>query len=464
MLNFNPTHPLSPLSRNPTARLVSDHADSVVPAHSAATHLRTVCGGGRSACTQQSGTASEAPSDQQSLRSLDVPFAVSFTHRLRQTSDVGGEDFGVLADLLASDSDQPAKVQCWADSNLMHPRHGAQDFASRLGQRLAATDRVDMVGNVHAIPGGEACKNSSAILQELLELINDHDMDRRSYIVVAGGGAVLDVAGYAAAIAHRGVRLIRLPSTTLAQADSGIGVKNAINQFGKKNWIGTFAVPWAVVNDASILESLPDREFYSGLTEAIKVALLKDATFFEWIETNAAAIRRRDPLVSSKVIAQSCRLHLDHITLGGDPFEALEARPLDFGHWSAHRLEPMTDYELRHGEAVGIGVALDTLYSARMFGLDHDKAMRVCQAISAIGSPLWCDALVDSKEVLRGLEEFRQHLGGRLTVTMLRDIGDSVNVHEIDVSVMSQCISELRKIAASSCQKSPTPHPDDDSR
>ena len=389
-------------------------------------------------------------SEHQPVNDIDVPFVVSFTHRLRHTLDVAGNDFDVLIDLLTGDSEQPAKVQFWADSNLHDATADHLDLASRLGERLASTDRVNLVGQTHTIIGGEQCKNSAEVLQQLLGLINDHDMDRRSYIIVAGGGAVLDVAGYAAAIAHRGIRLIRLPSTTLAQSDSGIGVKNAVNQFGKKNWIGTFAVPWAVINDAAILQSLPDRDFHSGLTEAIKVALLKDASFFQWIESHAAEIQQRDPAVSSEVIARSCRLHLDHITLGGDPFEALEARPLDFGHWSAHRLEPMTDYELRHGEAVGIGVALDTLYSARVLGLEHEKAMRVCQAIAAIGSPLWCDALDDSDAVLCGLEEFRQHLGGRLTVTMLRDIGESVNVHEINPGVMSECIEELRQIARGS--------------
>lgn len=431
---------------------MSDHADSVVPAPSAELHSRPVggCRGDGSHPTHQQHAVLQEPSEQPVMNDIDVPFTVSFTHRLRHTEDVAGNDFNVLIDMLIGESNQLAKVQFWVDANLLNSAEIDADFATRLGNRLAASDRVELVGQTHAIPGGEDCKNAPAVLQELLQLIHDHDMDRRSYIIVAGGGAVLDVAGYAAAIAHRGIRLIRLPSTTLAQADSGIGVKNAINQFGKKNWIGTFAVPWAVVNDTTILQTLPDRDFRSGLTEAIKVALLKDASFFRWIETNAAAIHQRDPAVSLEVISRSCRLHLDHITRGGDPFEALEARPLDFGHWSAHRLEPMTEYALRHGEAVGIGVALDTLYSARMLGLARDKAMRVCRAISAIGSPLWCDALDDSAAVLHGLEEFRQHLGGRLTVTMLRDIGDSVNVHEIDADVMSECIAELRDFASNS--------------
>ncbi|MCM2374037.1 3-dehydroquinate synthase [Aporhodopirellula aestuarii] len=381
------------------------------------------------------------------MSDIDVPFTVSFTHRLRHTADICDADFHVLTDLLATDPQQRAKVQLWVDSNLHSSESGQQSFASRLGEQLAQSGRVDLAGNPHSIPGGETCKNSDEVLQQLLSLIHEHDMDRRSYVIVAGGGAVLDVAGYAAAIAHRGIRLIRLPSTTLAQSDSGVGVKNAINYFGKKNWIGTFAVPWAVINDAAILQSLPDRDFRSGLTEAIKVSLLKDAPFFEFIRTNADAIRQRDPAISSAVIARSCRLHLDHITLGGDPFESLEARPLDFGHWSAHRLEPMTDYQLRHGEAVGIGVALDTLYSARMFGLSHETAIEVCHTIAAIGSSTWCDAINDSDAVLRGLEEFRQHLGGRLTVTMLKDIGRSINVHEIDIKVMKSCIEELRELS-----------------
>lgn len=428
---------------------MSDHADSVVPAPTAALHSRPA-GGGRGAepqPTRQRRSVAHQSSEKLEVNDIDVSFAVSFTHRLRHTDDVAGGDFETLLNLLASDSGQRPKVQFWVDANLQNSASADADFATRLGNRLAASDRVELVGQTNAIPGGEDCKNAPAVLHELLQLIHDHNMDRRSYIIIAGGGAVLDVAGYAAAIAHRGIRLIRLPSTTLAQADSGIGVKNAVNQFGKKNWVGTFAVPWAVVNDTTILQTLSDRDFRSGLTEAIKVALLKDTSFFCWIETNAAAIRRRDPAISLEAISRSCRLHLDHITRGGDPFEALEARPLDFGHWSAHRLEPMTDYALRHGEAVGIGVALDSLYSARMLGFSHDKATRVCHAISAIGAPLWCDALDDSVAVMRGLEEFRQHLGGRLTVTMLRDIGDSVNVHEIDAAVMHECVNELRVFA-----------------
>lgn len=384
------------------------------------------------------------------MSDIDVPFSVSFTHRLRRTEDVAGADFETLASLLSTDEGQPAKVQLWVDSSLQTPGIDDESFTHRLYERLSNDDRIELVGPRHLIPGGESCKNSELALHQLLGLINEHNMDRRSYLIVAGGGAVLDVAGYAAAIAHRGIRLIRLPSTTLAQADSGVGVKNAINFFGKKNWVGTFAVPWAVINDAGLLSTLPDRDFRSGLTEAVKVALLKDREFFEFLVEHAGDLHTRDPKISGEAISRSCRLHLDHITLGGDPFEALEARPLDFGHWSAHRLEPMTDYRLRHGEAVGIGVALDTLYSVTKFGFPKSDAQRVCSTLQSIGTPLWCDALESADEMLRGLEEFRQHLGGRLTVTMLPKIGSSINVHEIDRDVMMQSIEELHQIASRS--------------
>ena len=388
------------------------------------------------------------------MSDIDVPFTVSFTHRLRNTADVAGDDFATLESLLFCDEGQSnrgqrAKVQFWVDSNLHAPALDATNsFANRLASKLTASDRVDLAASPHIIPGGETCKNSPDVLEKLLALIHQHEMDRRSYLIVAGGGAVLDVAGYAAAIAHRGIRLIRLPSTTLAQADSGVGVKNAINYFGKKNWVGTFAVPWAVINDTGVLQSLPDQDFRSGLTEAVKVSLLKDREFFELLHDRAGDLNRRDPAISDDVIARSCRLHLDHITQGGDPFEASEARPLDFGHWSAHRLEAMTDYSLHHGEAVGIGVALDTLYSSRQFGFPESDARRVIETLMAIGTPLWCDAIGDTEPLMLGLEEFRQHLGGRLTVTMLRKIGESVNVHKIDRSVMRQCIEELREIAS----------------
>ncbi|MDG2223591.1 MAG: 3-dehydroquinate synthase [Rubripirellula sp.] len=368
---------------------------------------------------------------------MDMPFAVPFIHRLRVTEDVCGADVAVLAELLESGDSGPAKVLLVAETAL-------ESSAVRLADCLRADGSVDLVGQPLVVPGGEEVKNTSAVVEQLLAEINQSNLDRRSYIVAIGGGAMLDAIGYAAAIAHRGVRLIRLPSTTLAQADSGVGVKNAINQFGKKNWVGTFAVPWGVINDATLLRSLSDRDFYSGFSEAVKVSLLKDEADFEWLCQSATQIRHRDPIVTGEAIALSCQWHLRHITQGGDPFEMLEARPLDFGHWSAHRLEPLSQYDIRHGEAVGIGVLIDCIYSSLKFGLDPSVVEQVRDCLENLGLPLWHDCLQPLDRLMVGLEEFRQHLGGRLTITMLRGVGDPIDVHEIDEAAMRKAIGQLK--------------------
>ncbi len=371
---------------------------------------------------------------------IDVTFSVPFVHRLRVTDSISADDFPVLLDVLGLDADGPAKVMLVAE----RPVADANDSIQTLRQRLANSDSVELVDTL-LVEGGEAVKNDSTCVEQVLEQINLHHMDRRSYIVAVGGGAMLDAVGYAAAIAHRGIRLVRLPTTTLAQGDSGVGVKNAINYFGKKNWVGTFAVPWAVINDASLLKSLPDRDFRCGFSESVKVSLLKSKDEFDWLCEHADLICHRDMSMATRAIATSCRLHLDHITCGGDPFETQEARPLDFGHWSAHKLEPLTDYSIRHGEAVAIGVAIDCFYSHLKFGFARADADRVCQCLADLQLPLWHVALSPLDRLLGGLEEFREHLGGRLTITMLRAVGESIDVHEIDSSVMANAIEMLQE-------------------
>ncbi|QEF96920.1 3-dehydroquinate synthase [Stieleria maiorica] len=372
--------------------------------------------------------------------SLDVPFAVPFVHRLRTTTEIAGDDFPTLLKLVTHGSFGDAKVLVVAE----RPVADAASQVGTLATRLGESPGVNLVRDVVLVEGGEAVKNDSACVDQVLAEINAHDLDRRSYVIAIGGGAMLDAVGYAAAIAHRGIRLIRLPTTTLAQGDSGVGVKNAINYFGKKNWVGTFSVPWAVINDASLLETLPDRDFCSGFSESVKVSLLKSRAEFDWLCDHADQIRRREMPFATRAIATSCTLHLRHITEGGDPFEMLEARPLDFGHWSAHKLEPITDFEIRHGEAVAIGVAIDCFYSHLKLGFPIEDVRRVCECMHTLGLPLWHEALSPLDRLLDGLEEFRQHLGGRLTITMLRGVGESVDVHEIDTPAMAQAIEMLR--------------------
>jgi 3-dehydroquinate synthase len=394
---------------------------------------------------------------------VDVPFSVPFVHRVRFTHDVFGRDVGVLLDLLeAADTltpalsemerDQPARVQFWIDSHVAEAQPDLPHRIHALSKKNR--ERIILAGNVQIVPGGEEVKNDIHILERMLKVFNAHDLDRRSYVVVIGGGAVLDAVGFAAAIAHRGLRLVRLPTTTLAQADSGIGVKNAVNAFTKKNWIGTFAVPWGVINDVALLATLPDRDFMCGFVEAVKVSLLKDPRFFAELCRMAPRFRRRETEVCGPVIRRSAELHLQHITRGGDPFEMRQARPLDFGHWSAHKLEVLSNFELRHGEAVAIGVAIDTVYSTLATGLAADKAQQILGCLRDLGFSLDSPYLQDATALLAGLEEFRQHLGGQLTLTMLADIGQPVDVHEVNELLMRRAMETVGTFSAPFARRS----------
>jgi 3-dehydroquinate synthase len=296
--------------------------------------------------------------------------------------------------------------------------------------------------------GGERVKNSFFHVSEVHSPIERYHIDRHSYVIAVGGGALLDMVGLAAATAHRGVRHVRIPTTTLSQADSGVGVKNAINAFGKKNFIGTFAPPFAVINDFDLLTTLAPRDKRAGYVEAVKVACIRDHEFFDLIERDAAALRDFEPAAMQRLIRRCAELHLNHIATSGDPFETGSARPLDFGHWAAHKLEQCTDYRIRHGEAVAIGIALDVVYSRRLGYLSPAAAERVLRLLEKLGFELFTNELTHVNStgqfiILQGLEEFREHLGGQLTITLLRDIGHGFEVHDMNAAVVLEAIREL---------------------
>ncbi|SUX53795.1 3-dehydroquinate synthase [Chromobacterium vaccinii] len=309
---------------------------------------------------------------------------------------------------------------------------------------------LEIAGEIVPLPGGEACKNDPQHLWRLLQALADRNIDRHSYALAIGGGAALDAVGLAASLFHRGVRNIRLPSTVLSQADSGVGVKNAINWNGQKNLIGSFAVPWAVINDAALIDGLPAREKRAGMAEAVKVALIRDASFFRWLEARADALARFEPPDLEELIQRSAALHLRQITQGGDPFEQGSARPLDYGHWIAHKLERLSAHALNHGEAVAIGVACDARYSALAGLLPAGDEARVWQLLRALGFELWHEQLLAQDEhgrlaLLQGLGEFREHLGGDLCVTLLEELGRGREVNAIDGERVMQSILWLQQ-------------------
>ncbi len=372
---------------------------------------------------------------------LDLTFSVPFTHRLRFTRDAFGSRNDVLAGILRNGGTRPARAAFFVDDGVLKSFPELPHRIERYAR--AHRERMTLAAPVTTVPGGEACKNDPEFLNPILQTIHSAKLCRQSYVVAIGGGAVLDIVGFAAAIAHRSVRLVRFPTTTLSQCDSGVGVKNGVNAFGKKNYIGSFTVPWAVINDARFLTSLSDRDWLCGFSEALKVALVKDRAFYDRMLADRTEIVRRKDRTAGRILARSAELHLRHIAEGGDPFELTTARPLDFGHWAAHKLEQMTDFRLRHGEAVAIGIAVDVCYSAAMGLLDAVAAEEIVEYLERLGLPVWDDAMHDTATLLEGLEEFREHLGGELTVTLLEAIGRGVDVHEIDTTVMADAIRSL---------------------
>jgi 3-dehydroquinate synthase len=314
----------------------------------------------------------------------------------------------------------------------------------------AHADAMDLVAPPEVVPAGEHVKNDATLVTRLQQRLGELAIDRHSYVVAVGGGALLDMVGFVAATTHRGVRHIRIPTTVLAQNDSGVGVKNGINAFGKKNFLGSFAPPHAVLNDIVFLRTLHPRDRIAGIAEAVKVSLIRDGTYFEWLEANADALRDCVPAITARMIRRCAELHMRQIAHGGDPFERGSGRPLDYGHWSAHKLEALTAHELRHGEAVAIGVTIDTRYSVQTGMLAPGSDERVYALFKRLGFHLWHPAMESRGDqgrllILDGIEEFREHLGGELTVTMLRGIGRGEEVNRLDHDQILQAMAWLRR-------------------
>ncbi len=372
---------------------------------------------------------------------------VQFEHRVHFTRGLFAPSNSLLQTLLAQPGRLP-KVLVVMDEGLAQAR---PDLAGAIENYFSSLrDQLALVGPPLIIEGGERAKMSYFHVSEIHSQIERHHIDRHSCVLGIGGGALLDVAGLAAATAHRGVRHVRVPTTVLGQNDSGVGVKNGINAFGKKNFIGTFAPPFAVINDFDFLATLSERDQRAGFSEAVKVALIRDRVFFESLEADADLLASFEAEAMQRMIFRSAALHVEHIASGGDPFETGSARPLDFGHWAAHKLEQLSDYQIRHGEAVAIGLALDVIYSRNIGLLDAASAARILALLRKLGLELFVNELLHldgelQPMVLKGLEEFREHLGGELTLTMLRAIGAGVEVHEVVLPKMLEALSELQQ-------------------
>jgi 3-dehydroquinate synthase len=383
------------------------------------------------------------------LTTIQQDIQVNYRYAVHFTQDVFAADNPLLKDVVAQDAvEAPQKLLAVVDRGV-HRHH--PELLSKVEAYCRRHHKaISLAGAPLIFQGGECLKNDPLYVTILQQAIHAAGLCRHSYLLAIGGGALIDLAGFAAATAHRGIRLIRVPTTVMAQADASIGVKNGINAFGKKNFIGTFAPPVAVINDADFLPTLSQRDWIGGLAEAVKVALIKDANFFTFLEEHAEALAERDQGLMQRVIYRCAVLHLDHIANGGDPFEFGSSRPLDFGHWAAHKLEHLSGYELGHGQAVALGLALDSTYSYLAGLLPQSQWQRILTTLRTLGFELYDPCLDVEHGLLDGLEEFREHLGGLLNIMLIWDIGQGMEVHEIEPDLVRQSLTILQDSASAS--------------
>lgn len=310
-------------------------------------------------------------------------------------------------------------------------------------------DVIELAGRIEIMPGGERAKTGLNLVVRTIGLMATRRLDRQSVVLVIGGGGLLDVVGLAASLVHRGLRVLRMPTTVVGQNDVGVGVKTGIDLHGSKNFLGTFAPPFAVINDFDFLDRLSDREWIAGIAEAFKVAMIKDRCFFNFLCDKAGSLRARDKAAMERLVITCARLHLDHIREGDDPFETGSARPLDFGHWLAHQLEVLSRYRLRHGEAVAVGIALDSFYAMRAGLLPARDFLALMTGLRTAGLPVW-HPLLESREaggqlaILAGLTRFQEHLGGPLTLTLPAPVGCRIEIHSMDPKIIREGIARLK--------------------
>ena len=369
---------------------------------------------------------------------IEQSFSVPFKYQVCFSEEIFYPENNLFVDILSKE--RKSKVLFVVDKGVAeaHPK-----LLSQLKTYSDLhSDSFTIASDPIVVVGGEASKNDGAIYEEIVEATHLYGIDRHSYIAVIGGGAVIDMVGFAAAISHRGIRLIRIPTTVLSQNDSAVGVKNSVNLFGKKNYLGTFTPPYAVLNDFNFLKTLDDRDWRSGISEAIKVALIKDLSFFTWIEDNSTALAGREMAPMQELIIRCAQMHLDHIS-GKDPFEFGSSRPLDFGHWAAHKLEHLSDFRIRHGEAVAIGIALDSSYSYLKGWISEEDLVRIITVFKTLGFELFAPEL-GGENLIKGLKEFQEHLGGQLTIMLLKALGKGEEVHEMDHELIHQAIDLLK--------------------
>jgi 3-dehydroquinate synthase len=296
------------------------------------------------------------------------------------------------------------------------------------------------------VPPGEGSK-SFAELERVCDRLLADGVDRKDVIIALGGGVVGDLAGFAAAIVKRGVDFVQIPTTLLAQVDSSVGGKTAIDTPRGKNLIGAFWQPRLVLCDLSALSTLPDRELRAGYAEVLKYGLLGDGAFFAWLERDGGAVFQRDPTALARAVSRSVEMKAEIV--GEDAREHGRRALLNLGHTFGHALEAETGFGegLRHGEAVALGCAIAFRFSAALGLCSGEDARRAESAIAAAGLPILIDqapgAPFAADRLIEHMRQDKKSEGGALVFVLARGVGQAFVARDVDAaSVRAHLIKE----------------------
>ena len=386
---------------------------------------------------------------QQSL-SYSIEYPVVFTEGVFDPSNP------VLAQTMDRfQENRVHRAMVFIDSNVA-------DLLPQLSQHIvqyfdAYSNDIELAEEPRVLPGGEGIKNDIEVIGPLAAALADAHLCRHSFVIVVGGGAVLDAIGFAASVTHRGLRTIRIPTTILAQANAGVGVRTAVNYAGIKNAIGNFAPPFAVINDWQFLHSLPEREWMAGITEAFRMGVIADQDFLDDLCTLAGTLSQRNPETIQKIIQHSAYLYLSRMSLQNDPFEEGVGQPLDFAYWAAHKLEMLSNCEISHAEAVAMGILIDCRYAVEQGWLPEEQFGKIHRAFSQLGLPLWFNELElvggdGNLDILQGIPEFQEQKGGPLSITFPDGVGKFRNEPVVDLVVMEKALGTLKALASSAME------------
>lgn len=294
-------------------------------------------------------------------------------------------------------------------------------------------------------PAGEVSKHIQTVV-EIVEAMEKNVLGRDTLVVALGGGTVGDIAGFAAAIFKRGVPIVQIPTTTVAQADSSVGGKTGVDSSVSKNAFGAFWQPEAVYIDVETLMTLDDRQYRAGLVESVKHAAIMDAEYFEFFETNIDAILSKDPAVLEQIATINCRIKAEVVQQ--DPTEKNMRRILNYGHTVGHAVESASGFELLHGESVGIGMIAAGKLEKALGLVADDRLERIERIFTDLGMPTVIPPEIKKEQLIGLLGTDKKAVGQWPRFILLESLGktlckDGQWAHDVSQGIVEKCLDEL---------------------